>query len=64
MKTIIGRVMSGENKTESGEIVDAVFGFQSISNRIVNSPMAMGTTNTLLKVLSQRAVEIYKGKSQ
>ena len=64
MKTIIGRVMSGENKTESGEIIDAVFGYQSISNRIVNSPISMGTTNTLLKVLSQRAVEIYKGKTQ
>lgn len=60
MKTIFGRVMSGENKTESGEIIDAVFGMQSISNRIVNSPFSIGTVNTLLKVLSQRAVEIYR----
>lgn len=63
MKTIFGRVMSGENKTESGELIDAVFGTQSISNRICNSPYAMGTTITLLKVLSKRAVDIYKGKS-
>ena len=63
MKTIFGRVISSEIKTESDEVIDAVFGFQSISNRIVNSPISMGTTNTLLKVLSKKAVEIYKGKS-
>lgn len=60
MKTIFGRVMSGDNKTESGEDIDAVFGFQSISNRIVNSPFGIGTTNTLLKVISKRAAEIYR----
>lgn len=62
MKTVCGRVMSQEITTESGEIIDAVFGYQSISNRIVNSPFVIGTTNTLLKVISKKAVEIYKGK--
>ena len=48
MKTIIGRVMSKEIKSETDEVIDAVFGFQSISNRIVNSLLSIGTTNTLL----------------
>lgn len=61
MKTIIGRVMSKEIKSETDEVIDAVFGFQSISNRIVNSPFSIGTTNTLLKLISKKAAEIYKG---
>lgn len=48
--------------TESGEIIDAVFGGKSVDDRIVNSPAIIGTTNTLLKVISKKAVEIYRGK--
>jgi hypothetical protein len=62
MKTIFGRVMSGENKTEDGEDVDAIFSYQSIANRIVLSPTIMGTTNTLLRVLSKRVAKLYFGK--
>ena len=60
MKTIFARVMSGTNETESGEEVDALFAMTSISNRIINSPMVMGTTNTLLRVLSKHAAKVYK----
>lgn len=62
MKTIFGRVMSGVNQSEDGQDVDAIFSYQSISNRIVLSPEIIGTTNTLLKVISKRAAQIYKGK--
>lgn len=62
MKTIFGRVMSGRNETESGVPVDAIFGYQSISDRIVLSPEIMGTTNTLLKVISKRVADVYRGK--
>ena len=61
MKTIFGRVMSGENRTESGEDLDAIFGYTSISNRIVLSPDLIGTTTTLLKVIAKQAVKVYKG---
>ncbi|MBE0438354.1 MAG: hypothetical protein IBX57_01110 [Gammaproteobacteria bacterium] len=60
MKTVFGRVMSGENKTESGDELDAIFGYKSISARIVTSPMIIGTTNTLLKVLSKHVAKVYE----
>jgi len=62
LKTIIGRVMTGENKTESGEPIDLHFGRQSISARIVNSPDIMGTTNKLLQVLSKSVADKYFSK--
>lgn len=61
MKTIFGRVMSGENRTESGEDIDAIFGYTSINNRIVLSADLVGTTTTLLKVIAKQAVKVYKG---
>lgn len=62
MKTIFGRVMSGVNKTESGEDIDAIFGYRSISDRIVLSPELIGTTNTLLGFIGKQAVKIYRGE--
>lgn len=62
MKTVFSEVMGYETKTESGEIIDAVFGQKSIDDRIVNSAIVIGTTNTLLDKIGKRAVEIYKGK--
>jgi len=61
LKTIFGRVMSGENRTESGEDLDAIFGYTSINARIVLSPDLIGTTTTLLKVIAKQAVKVYKG---
>lgn len=60
MKTIAGKVMTGVNKTESGEDIDMFFGYQSISNRIVLSPEIAGTTNTLLRVLSKHVARVYR----
>jgi hypothetical protein len=62
MKTVIGRVMEGENKTESGAPIDAIFSYKSISDRIVLSPEIIGTTTTLLDVIANLAVSAYKGK--
>lgn len=59
MKTVFSRVMDYEMKTESGAIIDAVFGQKSIDDRIVNSALTIGTTNTLLDVIGKKAVEIY-----
>ena len=64
LKTIFGRVMAGENTTESGRPIDAIFGYKSISDRIVRSPEIAGTTNTLLRVISKRVVDVYQGKAQ
>lgn len=59
LKTIFAGVMFGTNQTESGEDIDAVFGFKSVSARIVESPVIMGTTNTLLKVISKKVANEY-----
>jgi hypothetical protein len=59
LKTIIGRVMTGTNETESGEPIDVIFGRQSIANRIVLSPDIMGTTNRVLEVLSKKVADTY-----
>lgn len=54
--------MSGKNETESGEKLDALFSYTSLSARIVMSPEIMGTTNVILKILSKRTAEIYFGQ--
>lgn len=52
--------MNYDMHTESGEIVDAVFGYRSIAARVVMSPILMGTTISLLRVIARKAVEMYK----
>lgn len=59
MKSTISRVMTGINKTEDGVDVDAFFGYESISARIVTSPEVMGTTNTILIGVGDLAIEAY-----
>lgn len=54
--------MSGINETESGIPIDAIFGYQSIANRIVLSAEIMGTTNALLKLISKDVVDIYRAE--
>lgn len=60
MKTVFGRVMTGDTRTESGTKIDAIFGYKSIADRIVLSPEMIGTTTTLLRVIAGKAVEAYK----
>ncbi len=60
LKSVIGEVINYDMTTESGDTIDAVFGYRSIAARIVNSPIIMGTTITLLKVIANKAVGIYK----
>jgi hypothetical protein len=60
MKTVVGKKMVGEYKTEKGEIIDAVFGSQSIDNRIVLSPYIIGMYNVLLDLSGQEAVAAYE----
>jgi hypothetical protein len=60
MKTVVGKKMVGEYKTEKGEIIDAVFGAQSIDNRIVLSPYIIGMHNVLLDLIGQEALAAYE----
>jgi hypothetical protein len=60
MKTVFGEILEGEIISESGKVVDAVFGQKSIADRIVLSPEIIGTTATLLDVIGRLAVKKYK----
>lgn len=60
MKTVFGEILSGEVKSESGKVIDAVFGQKSVADRIVLSPEIIGTTATLLDVIGKKAVKAYR----
>lgn len=60
MKTVFGQVMTGEVTTETGKVIDAIFGQKSIQDRIVLSPEIIGTTTTLLDVIAKKAIAAYK----
>lgn len=63
LKTIVGRIMHGENRTAAGEPVDAIFGYLSVNDRIVRSPEVIGTTIKLAQLITQKAIAAYrKGK--
>lgn len=61
MKTVFGDVYENDIITESGIKIDAIFGMKSIYDRVVLSPIIIGTTTTLLKLISKRASRVYKG---
>lgn len=62
LKSVIGRVMNGINETASGRQIDVIFGYQSVANRIVQSAELIGTTNILLKLITQEVIDIYRSK--
>lgn len=62
MKSVVARVMTGVNTTEDGIPLDAMFGYQSIVNRIILSGELIGTTSSLLDHVGQLAVKAYRSK--
>lgn len=61
MKSVISDVYTNTVTTESGEIDDARFSYESIMARIVNSPVLIGTTNRLVKHVSALVADVYFG---
>jgi len=61
MKSVFSEVLDYDMHTESGDKIDAIFGYKSIMARIVLSPFIIGTTTTLLKVIGKKACQIYRG---
>lgn len=59
MKTVFSEVIENDYVTEDGEIIDCIFGAQSINDRIVMSPYIIGTTNVLLDVIAKKAIALY-----
>lgn len=62
MKSVVSDVYTNTITTESGESIDAVFSFRGMLNRIVTSPILIGTTNRLIKHVSKQVADIYFGK--
>lgn len=54
--------MTGTNQTEDGQPIDIIFGYQSVSDRIVLSAELNGTTATLLRVIGSQAADLYFSK--
>ena len=59
LKTVVGRIMDGVNESEDGEPIDAIFGFQSIANRVVLAPQIVGTAVGALKAIGKKACNLY-----
>jgi hypothetical protein len=59
LKSTVSEVFDYPMRTEGNEDIDYIFGYKSISARIVLSPIIIGTTTTLLKVLAKKAVQVY-----
>lgn len=62
MKSVIGEVMDYQVTTENGDEIDMFFSYKNILSRIVNSPILIGTTSSLLKIIGQKAVQLYDGE--
>ena len=62
MKSVIGEVMDYQVTTEQGDEIDMFFSYKNILARVVNSPILIGTTSSLLKVLGRKAVQLYDGE--
>jgi len=61
LKTVVGDVFTDKYFTNTGEEVHAFFAFRGIYNRIVLSPILMGTTKILLDKFNEIAVKEYFG---
>jgi len=59
LKTTVGEVFEYPIVTEDGEEVDALFSTKSIAARIVTSFMINGTTTTLLRKVTENAINMY-----
>lgn len=60
LKSVIGRVLTGEHSTEDGQELDAIFGYKSVSNRIVASANIVGTANSALIALTNMVIKAYR----
>jgi hypothetical protein len=62
MKSTVGEILIGSNRTLEGEFIDAIFGAKSVIDRIVTSPFDIGTTNTVLRFIGEEAYADYFGE--
>lgn len=61
LKSIPGRVMTGEERTEDGQELDAHFGYNAVLARVVDSVSIMGFGGTVCIEAGKRVSKAYKG---
>lgn len=59
LKFTVGDVFEYDIRTQDGTKVDLLFSNKSLAARIVNSPFLIGTTSTVLDLISKKAVDMY-----
>lgn len=64
LKTEISEVYKYPVTTEAGRPIDLIFGGHGVYNRIVGSAPKTGTTNTVIKLLSKKAGQLFMGTYQ
>lgn len=59
LKTVIGEVIFDPILSETGVEIDAVFSGQSINNRIITSPLIVGTSQRVVEKIESDILEIW-----
>lgn len=62
-KATVGEVYDHTITTEDGTEVELTFAYRSIANRIINSPLLIGTTSMVLEKLEEKVLDMYFGKT-
>lgn len=62
MKSVFGLVLTGTNRTKSGQKIDALFSDASNENRLVRSSRRFSMYNTTLSHITNNVVAAYRGK--
>lgn len=60
MKSVTRTVFTGKHETQSGIKLGARFSYRSVNARIVESPLIQGTTNVVLKLITEKAAAAYR----
>ncbi|UKZ10967.1 hypothetical protein CZP2022_244 [Vibrio phage C-ZP2022] len=58
LKSVPGGTLDGVNQTMDGKELDVIFGYRSVNDRIVGSPIKQGTVNTTMIRVTEMAMDI------
>lgn len=61
LKSTTSQVSTHPILAENGQVIDALFSYSSVANRIVGSPERSGLMNTIMMALSLETGRRYKG---
>jgi hypothetical protein len=62
LKSVASQIVDEPYVSLDGKDIDAAYGAQSVSNRVVNSAYSVGTANNALMALQEAMIKAYEGK--